>query len=52
MSSSFAFYFRWAAAGTVLFGLLIAGANRYVGRRSQPRPPVVTIGIGMWSRLA
>src|SRR3954466_6560012 len=25
------FYFRWAAAGTVLFGLLTAGANGYLG---------------------
>ena len=25
------FFFRWAAAGTVLFGLLTAGANGYLG---------------------
>jgi uncharacterized membrane protein len=42
------FYFRWAAAGTVLFGLLTAGANGYLGRALVLRPPVVTIGIGMW----
>jgi uncharacterized membrane protein len=43
------FYFRWAAAGTVLFGLLTAGANGYLGRALVLRPPVVTIGIGMLS---
>jgi uncharacterized membrane protein len=42
------FYFRWAAAGTVLFGLLTAGANGYLGRALILRPPAVTIGIGMW----
>jgi uncharacterized membrane protein len=42
------FYFRWAAAGTVLFGLLTAGANGYLGQALVLRPPVVTIGIGMW----
>ena len=42
------FYFRWAAAGTVLFGLLTAGTNGYVGRALVLQPPVVTIGIGMW----
>src|SRR5262247_1774324 len=26
------FYFRWAAAGTVLFGLITAGANGYLGQ--------------------
>ena len=42
------FYFRWAAAGTVLFGLLTAGANGYLGHALVLQPPVVTIGIGMW----
>jgi hypothetical protein len=42
------FYFRWAAAGTILFGLLTAGTNGYVGRALVLQPPVVTIGIGMW----
>jgi uncharacterized membrane protein len=42
------FYFRWAAAGTVLFGLLTAGANGYLWQALVLRPPVVTIGIGMW----
>jgi uncharacterized membrane protein len=42
------FYFRWAAAGTVLFGLLTAGANGYIGRALALQSPVITIGIGMW----
>ena len=42
------FYFRWAAAGTVLFGLLTAGANGYLGHALVLQPPVVAIGIGMW----
>jgi uncharacterized membrane protein len=42
------FYFRWAAAGTVLFGLLTAGATGYLVQALVLRPPVVTIGIGMW----
>ena len=42
------FYFRWAAAGTVLFGLLTAGANGYLGHALVLQPPVATIGIGMW----
>ena len=36
------FYFRWAAAGTVLFGLLTAGANGYLGHAlccSRPSSP-------------
>lgn len=42
------FYFRWAAAGTVLFGLLTAGTTGYLGHALALQPPVVTIGIGMW----
>jgi uncharacterized membrane protein len=42
------FYFRWAAAGTVLFGVLTAGTNGYIGRALVLRSPFVTIGIGMW----
>src|SRR3954454_24668078 len=43
------FYFRWAAAGTVLFGLLTAGANGYLGAALSFQVP--TIGIGMWLAL-
>lgn len=44
------FFFRWAAAGTVLFGLITALMNGYLLDalifRSNP-----TIGIGMWLAL-
>jgi len=42
------FWFRWAAATTVLFGLLTAGANQYIGAALTLQAPVTTIGIGMW----
>jgi uncharacterized membrane protein len=45
------FFFRWAAAATVLFGLLTAGANRYIGEALSFQPGFVTIGIGMWLAL-
>jgi len=43
------FFFRWAAAATVLFGLLTAGANGYLGAALSFQVP--TIGIGMWLAL-
>jgi uncharacterized membrane protein len=43
------FFFRWAAAGTVLFGLLTAWANGYIGQALTFQIP--TIGIGMWLAL-
>jgi uncharacterized membrane protein len=45
------FYFRWAAAGTVLFGLITAGMNGYLGDALSFHSGVVTIGIGMWLAL-
>jgi uncharacterized membrane protein len=45
------FFFRWAAAATVLFGLLTAGSNGYLGAALTLQPPVATIGIGMWLAL-
>ena len=45
------FWFRWAAATTVLFGLLTAGANGYLGSALTFQSPTVTIGIGMWLAL-
>ena len=42
------FYFRWAAAGTILFGLITAGTNGYLGQALILQRPVATIGIGMW----
>jgi uncharacterized membrane protein len=44
-------FFRWAAAATVLFGLLTAGSNGYLGAALTLQPPVATIGIGMWLAL-
>jgi uncharacterized membrane protein len=45
------FYFRWAAAGTVLFGLLTALMNGYLVEALTLQNPVTTIGIGMWLAL-
>src|SRR5262245_18364087 len=40
------FFVRWAAAATVLFGLLTAGAGDYISALGFQTYP--TIGIGMW----
>ncbi len=45
------FFFRWAAAATVLFGLLTAGANHYLVEALTFQPGTVTIGVGMWLAL-
>src|SRR5258705_3936742 len=45
------FWFRWAAAATVLFGLLTAGANGSIGDALSFQYPYRTIGIGMWLAL-
>ncbi|MEZ5830426.1 MAG: urate hydroxylase PuuD [Dongiaceae bacterium] len=45
------FYFRWAAAGTVLFGLLTALMNGYLGEALSFQSGFTTIGIGMWLAL-
>jgi uncharacterized membrane protein len=45
------FWFRWAAATTVLFGLLTAGANGSIGEALSLQYPYRTIGIGMWLAL-
>ncbi|HET6620386.1 MAG TPA: urate hydroxylase PuuD [Dongiaceae bacterium] len=45
------FYFRWSAAGTVLFGLITAGMNGYLGGALGFQTGFVTIGIGMWLAL-
>ncbi len=42
------FWFRWAAALTVLFGLITAGVKDDLALTLQVRPPYTTIGIGMW----
>ncbi len=45
------FYFRWAAAGTVLFGLLTALMNQYLVEALTFQTGFATIGIGMWLAL-
>jgi uncharacterized membrane protein len=45
------FYFRWAAAGTVLFGLLTALMNEYLVQALTFQTGFATIGIGMWLAL-
>ena len=45
------FYFRWAAAGTVLFGLITAAMNMYLGDALTFQPGYRTIGLGMWLAL-
>ncbi|MCW5731715.1 MAG: urate hydroxylase PuuD [Alphaproteobacteria bacterium] len=46
------FWFRWAAAATVLFGLITAHLNGYLGSAlSLADGSVRTIGIGMWLAL-
>ena len=45
------FYFRWAAAGTVLFGLITALSNGYLPQALSFQTGFATIGIGMWLAL-
>lgn len=45
------FYFRWAAAGTVLFGLATAGSSGYLVQALTFQSGFATIGIGMWLAL-
>jgi len=45
------FFFRWAAAATVLFGALTAAANRTIVESLTFQSNYVTIGIGMWLAL-
>lgn len=45
------FFFRWAAAGTVLFGLLTAGANQYIVQALTFQEGFRVIGTGMWLAL-
>jgi len=52
------FYFRWAAMGTIVFGILLAGMMRYLVQAytldavdpagAFTSPTYVLIGIGMW----
>jgi uncharacterized membrane protein len=45
------FYFRWAAAGTVLFGLITAGMYDELEQALSFQAGYATIGIGMWLAL-
>lgn len=45
------FWFRWAAAGTVLFGLLIAWRRGYAHEAMTLEPGFALIGVGMWLGL-
>jgi uncharacterized membrane protein len=45
------YFFRWAAAGTVLFGLITAGLSGYLSLALTFQAPATTIGIGMWLAL-
>ncbi len=45
------FFFRWAAAATVLFGLITAWLSGYIGQAFSFQAPATTIGIGMWLAL-
>ncbi|MGH6894039.1 MAG: urate hydroxylase PuuD [Dongiaceae bacterium] len=45
------FYFRWAAAGTVLFGLLTALMDQHLVDALTFQGGLATIGIGMWLAL-
>jgi hypothetical protein len=42
------FYFRWAAALTLLFGLVIAIQDGYIVEALTFQSPATVIGIGMW----
>jgi uncharacterized membrane protein len=45
------FWFRWAAAATVLFGALTALTNGYLVQALTFQSGVRTIGLGMWLAL-
>jgi uncharacterized membrane protein len=45
------FYFRWAAAFTVLTGVILAWRSGYIVEALSLQPQVRLIGIGMWLAL-
>ena len=45
------FWFRWAAAATVLTGLLLASMSGYILAALSLQKPFTAIGIGMWLAL-
>jgi len=42
------FWFRWAAMATIIFGVILAWMNGYLGAALSLRQPATAIGIGMW----
>jgi len=45
------YFFRWAAAGTIAFGLITAAHNQMLIEALTFQPGFRTIGIGMWLAL-
>ena len=45
------YFFRWAALGTIVFGLITAAHNGYILEALSFQPGFRTIGIGMWLAL-
>jgi len=45
------FWFRWAALATMVFGLLLAGMNHYLGPALTLTKGFHAIGVGMWLGL-
>ena len=45
------FYFRWAAAFTLLTGLVIAHLTGYLGEALMLKEPFRMIGVGMWMAI-
>ena len=45
------FWFRWAALGTVITGLLLAWMSGYIAAALGLQRPFLAIGIGMWLAL-
>ena len=42
------FWFRWAAMATIIFGLLLALMNGYLGKALALQRDFLSIGLGMW----
>jgi uncharacterized membrane protein len=42
------FWFRWAAMATIIFGLILAGMNGYLGKALALQKEFLAIGLGMW----
>jgi uncharacterized membrane protein len=42
------FWFRWAAMATIIFGLILAWMNGYLGAALALQQPATAIGLGMW----